>query len=371
LQKIHGELIMDAHVILKIGAVLFGSISLHHTLVSVRIQEGVRQEKGQPIHGNSPMPFTSRQPPKKHPPKNQLQPAAPARPLQSPKKHPPNLVSPIGLRNLDGICFGIAATQVFYAISELHEILSTSGYSGGGTSCGSLSSKLFRAMSAGDKGEADIILKKLLAKLGCTLGAGGDSGVFMENVLVHLTRENPEITQLFQMRVNATSQPILNSFSPEERSEIERSKIPRAWYDREEPIFLRLEGGTSIQGAMENWFCTTDRRYCVVGGRYNVFYSKVREIEALPPYLLVRTPLGCSGSISKTLDFSLHTRNNQPTGYELIAVISHEERSRGGHAVAYVKDGTNWVMFDNQGRQSTHSIQDIKGQGIIFLYRMQ
>jgi ubiquitin C-terminal hydrolase len=73
--------------------------------------------------------------------------------------------------------------------------------------------------------------------------------------------------------------------------------------------------------------------------------------------------------ILEELDLSSYTRNNQPANYKLIGFLSHIENSRGEHVIAYIKDGTNWIKFDNPKKQQIPSLQDIEGKGVAFLYR--
>ncbi|MDR2371948.1 MAG: ubiquitin carboxyl-terminal hydrolase [Puniceicoccales bacterium] len=78
-----------------------------------------------------------------------------------------------------------------------------------------------------------------------------------------------------------------------------------------------------------------------------------------------------SNDILEELDLSPYTQNNRPANYKLIGFLSHIETSRGGHAIAYIKDGTNWMKFDNERRQLIRFPQDIEGKGVAFLYQKQ
>jgi hypothetical protein len=226
-------------------------------------------------------------------------------------------------------------------------------------------------MRHGDKGKADIILKKLLADSGYILGREGNSNTFIETILAHLMQEEPKVTQLFQIRSSATSRPILDSFTPEERSIIMNSGIPQVRNEHQEMTLLRLVRDASIQEGIRNWFHTMDERYYIVNNKHYVFYSKDRKIETLPPYFLIEThPIHLS-DIPETLDLGPYTQDNQTANYGLIAVLLHTETPRGRHAIAFIKDGTNWVKFDNENKQQIHSLQNIEGKGITFLYRRQ
>jgi uncharacterized UBP type Zn finger protein len=308
----------------------------------------------------------------KNRPANAPQPIWPpaAQTQQSPKRsHPTNPVSPIGLRNKEGICFAVAAAQMLYAIPELHMKQSSIAYNGDRTSCEYRLFGLLQAMKDGNKEKADTILKELLANSGCILGAGWDPRFFMENILAYLMREKPKMTQLFQMRICATSRPILDLFKPEERSLIISSGIPKIRYEHTETTLLRLPKDTSIQKGIRNWFHSKDNRYYIVDDKYQVFYSKDKKIETLPPYLFVETDKIPFNGILEELDLGPYTQNNQSANYELIGILSHIESLRGGHEIAYIKDGTNWIKFDNERKQQIPSLQDIEGKGIAFLYR--
>ncbi|MDR0741051.1 MAG: hypothetical protein LBF34_05075 [Puniceicoccales bacterium] len=271
------------------------------------------------------------------------------------------------MRNKEGICFAIASAQMLYAIPELHEILSANVHNVDKTFCGCRLLELFQAMSASDKEKADTILKEFLANSGCILGKGWDTRAFTENILAYLMREEPKVTQLFQIGINATSRPILDPFTPEQRLLIMNSRIPQIRHEYEEMTLLRLEKGASMQERIRNWFHTTHRKYYIVDGRLNVSYSKVREIETLPLYLLIGTYQTTSNDVPEILDLSPYTQDNQPSKYELIGFLSHTT----AHAIAYIKNEANWVEFDNQKKQSIHSLRNIRGRGIIFLYKRQ
>ncbi|MDR0741052.1 MAG: hypothetical protein LBF34_05080 [Puniceicoccales bacterium] len=317
----------------KDGVVLLGSISLYHTFVSVKLQEDIihimpdgkwnhflRQEKAQVPSRNGLM-FAHGQSLNKYPLRNQsanrlTRPTIPVVPWQSINKYPLknqsanrstwpsssvaqaqqgqkrshslNLVSPIGLFNKEGICFAIASAQILYAIPELHMEQSSIAYNGDRTSCEYRLFELLQAMKDSNKKEADKVLKEFLANSGCILGEGWDFLLFMENILAYLMRENPEVTQLFQMGISATSRPILDSFNPEKHSRIISSGIPKTRHEHVETTLLRLPKDISTQEGIQNWFHAIDNKYYIVANKYQVFYLKDKKIETLPPISLWR-----------------------------------------------------------------------------------
>jgi hypothetical protein len=393
----HKKSIVDMHRILKVGAVLFGSISLHHTLISAKLGTNtarttsngkgnhfLRQKKDYLPQNRSakeplrlsisavPKQFPSNCPPPNRSVNDSTRPPLPVAQAQQSPKYLYNLISPIGLRNRDGICFAIAPLQMLYAIPELHKILSTTVHNENGTSCRRRLLELFQAMNASDKSKVDKILKELLANSGYILGKGGHPFIFMENILAYLMREEPEVTQLFQMRFNVTSQPILDPFEPEERSLIMNSGTPHIHHERKEMTLLRLIENASIEQGIWNWFHQRDRKYYIINNQYRVLYLKDRRIETLPPYLLVEAYQIHPNDIPEALNLGPYTQNNQSANYRLIGVLVRTKSTKEmSHIMAYIKNGASWTKFDNEDSQQIPSLKNIEGKGMAFLYQRQ
>jgi hypothetical protein len=279
-----------------------------------------------------------------------------------------NLVSPIGLRNA-GTDSVVAALQLLYTIPEFRRRPWASACNGNRASLSFFLSELFQAMSVGDKEKANTTLNRILANYGHILRVRGNA-VPIENLLTHLIQEEPEIRPLIQINLKIRSWPTLAQTPPANYPEIIASGIPEV-SSKGQTVCLDLgEGATSIEGGIMDWFHIMHDRYTNSNGEHYILYSETKTIEGpFPPYIFINMK-AFPYDIPEILDLCSYGQGNRSVNYGLVGVLSHTT-PRGAHAIAYIKDGVNWVKFDNENRQQIHSLQNIKGQGVTFLYQKQ